>query len=278
MAQTVAGIIPARLKPSKTLDLQQFSTFACVLDCGGLHRFARAPKRQRTGALQNLRPFGRFLSDSKPSTLNQPLIMAKRDAVPKTQDGYLKWHDTLKAGVTAATPGATAADVTMLTTDNAAIHTKMTTATNADNASKAAHNDLNTAIASSQKNARALAQRIKKSTAYTTPIGDQLGIEGPEDSVDMTQQAPTLDAEAQLAGVVAIGFNKMDAEGVHIYGMRDGEAGFTLLASETHSPYVDNRPLLTAGKPETRQYKAMFFLGKAEIGLSSAVVIATAAP
>ena len=25
--------------------------------------------------------------------------MAKRDAVPKTQDGYVKWHDTLKTGV-----------------------------------------------------------------------------------------------------------------------------------------------------------------------------------
>jgi hypothetical protein len=48
------------------------------------------------------------------------------------------------------------------------------------------------------------------------------------------------------------------SEGVHIYGMRDGEAGFTLLASETHSAYVDNRPLLVAGKPETRQYKSVF--------------------
>jgi hypothetical protein len=204
--------------------------------------------------------------------------MAKRDAVPKTQDGYVKWHDTLKAGVTITTPGATAQDVAMLATDNAALHAKMTTANTADNAGKAAHTDLNVSIASSQKNARALAQRIKKSTTYTTAIGDTLGIEGPQDSVDMSQQKPTLDASPELGGVVESGFNKMDAEGVHIYGMRDGEAGFTLLASETHSPYVDNRPLLTAGKPETRQYKAMFFLGKSEIGLPSDVVPATAAP
>jgi hypothetical protein len=204
--------------------------------------------------------------------------MAKRDAVPKTQDGYVKWHDTLKAGVTITTPGATAQDVAMLATDNAALHAKMTTATTADNAGKAAHTDLNVSIASSQKNARALAQRIKKSTTYTTAIGDTLGIEGVEDSVDMSQQKPTLTADAELGGVVEIGFNKMSAEGVHIYGMRDGEAGFTLLASETHSPYVDNRPLLTAGKPEVRQYKAMFFLGKSEIGLASDVVPATAAP
>jgi hypothetical protein len=212
------------------------------------------------------------------STLNQTLIMAKRDAVPKTQTGYLKWHDTLKGGLTPTTTGATAADVAMLAADNATLHAKMTAATTADNASKAAHTDLNNIIASSQKNVRALAQRIKKSLGYTTVLGDQLGIEGVEDSVDMTQQKPALTATAGLGGVVEIGFNKLDAEGVHIYSMRDGDAGFTLLASETHSPYVDNRPLLTAGKPEVRQYKAVFFLGKGEIGLPSDIVPATAAP
>jgi hypothetical protein len=204
--------------------------------------------------------------------------MAKRDAVPKTQDGYLKWHDTLTAGVTANIPGATAADATMLTADNADLHAKMTAATNADNASKAAHTALNVSIGGSQKNARALAQRIKKSLAYTVTVGNTLGIEGVEDSVDMSQQKPTLNVTPDLGGVMEIGFNKMDAEGVHIYGMRDGDAGFNLLASETHSPYVDNRPLLAVGKPETRQYKAMFFLGKSEIGLASDVVPATAAP
>ena len=94
----------------------------------------------------------------------------------------------------------------------------------------------------------------------------------------MANEAPALDAEAGLAGEVEVGFNKMDAEGVHIYGMRDGETVFSLLASETHSPYVDNRPLLVAGKPDTRQYKAVFFIGKAEIGLESAVAVATAKP
>ncbi len=204
--------------------------------------------------------------------------MAKRDFLPKTQDAYVKWHDNLEGGVSANTPGATAADMTMLTADNAALHAKMKTATLADNAGKAAHADLNTAIATSQANARKLAQRIKASTGYTTVIGDTLQLEGVEDSVDMSQQKPTLDATAELGGVVEVGFNKMSAEGVHIYGMRDGDAGFTLLASETHSPYVDNRPLLTAGKPETRNYKAVFFLGKAEIGLQSDVVQATARP
>ena len=68
------------------------------------------------------------------------------------------------------------------------------------------------------------------------------------------------------------------AEGVHIYTQRDGDAGFNYLSSETHSPYVDNRPLLVAGKPETRRYKAIFFNNKVEIGLESDVVEATARP
>ena len=89
----------------------------------------------------------------------------------------------------------------------------------------------------------------------------------------MTQEQPTLYATVKAGGVVEIDFNKMDAEGVHIYGMRDGETVFSFLASETHAAYVDNRPLLAAGKPETRQYKAVFFIGKSEIGLTSAVVL-----
>jgi hypothetical protein len=204
--------------------------------------------------------------------------MAKQYFIPKQQAPYVQWHDTLKGGVTATTPGATAADAAMLTADNATLHAKLTAATLADNASKAAHADLNTAIAASKTNARLLAQRIKKSTAYTDVIGKQLNIIGAEDTTDMTQEQPTLFATVKAGGVVEIDFNKMDAEGVHIYGMRDGETGFSYLASETHAAYVDNRPLLVAGKPETRQYKAVFFIGKSEIGLTSAVVIAIAAP
>jgi hypothetical protein len=39
-----------------------------------------------------------------------------------------------------------------------------------------------------------------------------------------------------------------------------------------------NRPLLAAGNPETRPYKAVCFTGIIEIGLPRAVVIAIAAP
>jgi hypothetical protein len=127
--------------------------------------------------------------------------MAKQYYIPKQQAPYVQWHDTLKGGVTATTPGATAADATMLTADNATLHAKLTAATLADNASKAAHADLNNAIAASKTNARLLAQRIKKSTAYTEVVGKQLNIIGAEDSTDMTQESPTLFANVKPVGV-----------------------------------------------------------------------------
>jgi len=129
-----------------------------------------------------------------------------------------------------------------------------------------------------KKNASLLAGRIKKSTTYTEEDGKKLNIIGPEDTTDMTQEQPTLYVIIHANGVVEIDFNKMLAEGVHIYGLRDGETVFTLLASATHATYIDNRPLLVPGKPETRQYKAVFFIGKSEIGLMSDIVVAIAAP
>jgi hypothetical protein len=170
--------------------------------------------------------------------------MAKRDAVPKTQAGYLQWHDNLKKNVTATTTGCTADDVTMLAADNADLHAKMDAAATADNADRAAHAELTQSIGAGTANARALAQRIKKSTGYTTAIGDQLQIEGPENSVDMTQQAPVLDTTAKAGGVVEVGFNKMGAEGVHIYSQRDGDAAFAYLSSETLHPMWTTGPWL----------------------------------
>ena len=114
---------------------------------------------------------------------------------------------------------------------------------------------MNNAIAASKTNARLLAGRIKKSTAYTNVIGKQLNIIGAEDSTDMTQEQPTLFANVKAGGVVEIDFNKMDAEGVHIYGMRDGETGFSYLASETHPPTWTTAPCWRRANPKRANTK-----------------------
>ena len=143
--------------------------------------------------------------------------MRKKNSIPKPNEDYLLWHDNLKTGVLANTPGATATDVTMLAADNTALHTKSLAAINSDIASKAAHADFATTLAASRRNARALAQRIKKSTGFTPALGETLQLVGIEDTTDMTQEKPLLKAVVKPGGVVEVEFNKKLATGVHLY-------------------------------------------------------------
>lgn len=63
-----------------------------------------------------------------------------------------------------------------------------------------------------------------------------------------------------------------------LYSKRGEEADFTFLAHDTASPYVDNRPLLPADKPELREYKCVYVQNDAEIGLFSDEVVVNCAP
>ena len=79
-------------------------------------------------------------------------------------------------------------------------------------------------------------------------------------------------------GVVELDFDKSIGEGVNIYAKRDGDADFVFLGRDTASPYIDNRPLLVATKPELREYKAVYVQNDAEIGLFSDEVVVNCAP
>jgi hypothetical protein len=67
-----------------------------------------------------------------------------------------------------------------------------------------------------------------------------------------------------------------------------GNARFKFLARDTElaapesdeggPPCVDNRPMLVAGKPELREYKTVYVVSDAEIGLFSDEVVVNCAP
>ena len=65
---------------------------------------------------------------------------------------------------------------------------------------------------------------------------------------------------------------------MNIYSKRDGDVDFIFLARDTQTPYLDNRPLKVAGKPEIREYKAMFVVGDQEIGIFSNELVVNCAP
>ena len=79
-------------------------------------------------------------------------------------------------------------------------------------------------------------------------------------------------------GQIQINFNKLTSDGVNMYSKRDGDADFVFLARDTQTPYVDTRPLLVPGKPEIREYKAMFVLGDEEICVFSHELVVNCAP
>lgn len=94
----------------------------------------------------------------------------------------------------------------------------------------------------------------------------------------LTAPKPGLTASDTSGGVVELAFSKSKSDGVNLYSQRDGEAGFVFLARDTSSPYVDNRPLLAAGKPEVRRYKTIYVLNDQEIGQFSDEVTVTCRP
>ena len=74
------------------------------------------------------------------------------------------------------------------------------------------------------------------------------------------------------------GFDKSISQGVNLYCQRGSETTPSFLARDTNSPYVDNRPLLVAGQPETRTYTAIYVVNDEEIGLVSDAVSVVCKP
>lgn len=100
---------------------------------------------------------------------------------------------------------------------------------------------------------------IKESDTYTDAIGQDLGIIGAEDTA--THASPTIKINVDAGDAcqcVKIGFVKHGHMGVHIESRRNGGA-WEFLGIDTESPYQDERPLLVAGTPEIREYRARFW-------------------
>ena len=203
--------------------------------------------------------------------------MPKSDFIPRTDSDFLVWHDQFKTSVLAqaATFGLVAADTTPITNDNTDIHAKVTSVNSTSAIATQAVADKNTSRANANKHARALAapEGFREGfRGYTVALGSLLGIEGPQDTTDLTTSKPTLAGIDQTGGVVELDFDKSISDGVNMnpesfrgYAKRDGDADFIFLARDTASPYVDNRPLLAVGKPELREYKAVFVVADKEV-------------
>ena len=104
--------------------------------------------------------------------------------------------------------------------------------------------------------------RIKLAGGYTNVIGTDLGIIGAADTAE--HPVPTFKlilVQLATGQGVRIVFTKFGHLAVVIESRR-GNGTWEFLAIDTETPYLDERPLLVPGQPETREYRLRFWDGE----------------
>jgi hypothetical protein len=112
--------------------------------------------------------------------------------------------------------------------------------------------------------------RIKKSDNYTVALGEQLGIIASHILVNTTQVKPVLKLSLE-AGNVRIAFKKQRMQNISIFSRKRGAFTWEKITQTSFSPFTDTRSLTEAGKPEAREYMALFHDGHREVGQESEV-------
>lgn len=118
---------------------------------------------------------------------------------------------------------------------------------------------------------RGFVKQIKANRNYSEDMGEALGIVTSHHTLNADDYKPHIKALV-LSGHVTIKFIKKGIEGVNVYSRLSGEVKWTKLSYDTHSPYVDNRPLAQDGVPEKREYMCIGVKNDKEIGQMSDIV------
>lgn len=196
--------------------------------------------------------------------------MAKQDYIPKQNAGKSTWASNLKTkiAISGSSIGLSSGDITAVQGASQDIIDANNAIVAAITTKEAAVSAAQTKMRNAEKLIRTHIKRAKTHSAYTQDIGENLGIEGPEHTVDIDNARPELTLSHDPAGM-RIDFNLHgDFDGVHIYRQAPG-AEFMYLATDTSSPYIDTEMVATGTR-----YRARFILGDTEVGqLSGEVVV-----
>jgi len=102
---------------------------------------------------------------------------------------------------------------------------------------------------------------IKAAPAYTETIGQDLAIVGDLTTAGVDQAVPAFKLQTvpgPVCQAVKIVFKKYGHQGVWIECQR-GTGPWEFVAVDSETPYLDERPLLTAGTPEVRKYHLRYW-------------------
>jgi hypothetical protein len=194
------------------------------------------------------------------------------DFMPKTFHGLLPWMNNLdqKAPTTGLMVGLTPAQITDLQDNIQQVIDAINGVTIKRSELDEALSIRNMLRGNQLQVIRHFIALIKMSPNYTPAIGAQLGIIANALMIDTTLVKPVLKLSIE-AGNVRIAFRKKGMKGISIFSRQRGTMSWQKIAQINTSPYVDTRSLIDAGKPEAREYIALFQDGLKEIGQESEI-------
>jgi hypothetical protein len=204
----------------------------------------------------------------------------KKDYIPTRTGLFLQWLATLltKIASLGAGIGISVTELGLIASKGAAVQTKRATADTKMAEAKAAVNDYEAERKGFSDYLRPIVRRSKSSPGYTTAIGEEIGIEGPEHDPDLANAKAKGEVKELPNNRVEVSFDLLGAEGANVYCFRPNgpvtppspipSSDFVFLGRDTHSPYIDTRPNLTNG-PELRIYKLVLVDNDEEVGIES---------
>ncbi len=97
----------------------------------------------------------------------------------------------------------------------------------------------------------------KRAAGFADPIGQDLGIVGPEGLAHT--DPPVLKLRAQGNGWAALTFSVWEPAGIWLQSRRQGAEAWEFLAIDTARPFRDERPNLPGAPAEWREYRACWW-------------------
>ncbi|MEK7310230.1 MAG: hypothetical protein AAB038_05375 [Planctomycetota bacterium] len=121
---------------------------------------------------------------------------------------------------------------------------------------------------------RKLIGRIKATPTYNEGMGEDLGIVGDEQVIDVLNLKPVLKSRLDAGRPMIIWF-KGSADSIEIYVDRKDGAGFVFLAIDTYPDYIDKFPMPEGLEAVVWDYKAVYRISDKHVGQFSDVISVT---
>lgn len=120
-----------------------------------------------------------------------------------------------------------------------------------------------------------IVNRVKAHPAYTTAIGQNLGIESVTATKANVDEAQPMLKAVMRGGKVNLVWKKSGYSGIVIE--KDNGAGFVTLDKDFSPDFIDNSPMPAQGESAVWKYRASYLLGDDKVGLMSDIVTITVA-